>query len=574
MEMGCKMGTGRKIKILLFFLAFLLGLTACDGQDLEDTDLSILLTEEEAGEPLQTEAEAVPSPPAEKDGETMTITLHYIFQGRDNPVQQEVPRTQAVARVLVEALHRGFPFGGKNHPVVPPGTRLLDIKIIDGIVYLDFSREFRDNHWGGVETEVNTIYSIVQTLTQFPQVKAVQFLLEGQQVRTIATGAVDLTEPVQPLDRITPDIYEKFAARGKLPVVDTFTWPQAVQEEGTLALPAGEPDALAWGDLTGDGNPEVVVAQGKRVTVWASDGQDYSQAWETWLAAPGQLLLGDTTGNGRAELIACTSNDIYIFAHGEKGYQQVGWQGVPGQISSVAVGDTTGDGRDEIILLHGEGDPFGADYQAVTEIWQYRDGNYVKAFRVEELPFRSMEVADIDGNGRREIIAFAAEGLTVFAWNGKAYVEIYKNPGIGNNYTSLAVGDLTGDGRAEVILGDGLVKSVYVYTWQEGRLRKIWQGGDDMGDLLSSPPLTRDLNGDGRAELLVPAPAGGVYQILTWDGPVPSRYVIDGESSGERIAAVLPGPEGRLLYSRRQLASSPYCHLYLGRWRQLEFAEP
>lgn len=561
---------GNKIRIILFLLLLLLALTACDAQNLEEGELSILLTEEEAQEPTQGPAETLP-PPSPKEGEegteTMTITLHYIFQGQDHRVQREVPRTQAVARTLVEDLSRGFAAGGKDHPVLPPGTRLLDIKIIDGIIYLDFSREFRDNHWGGVEAEVNTIYSIVQTLTQFPQVKAVQFLLEGQQVRTIATGAVDLTEPVQPLHQITPAIYEKFSAGTKLPVVGTFSWSQLVQEEGTIALPAGEPAALVWGDLTGDGIPEVAAAQGKRVTVWAFDGQKYTQVWETWLAAPGWLLLGDTTGDGRAELIAYTSNHIYIFAHRGEGYRQVGWQGVPGQISSLTVGDTTGDGRDDIILLYGEGDPYGPDYRGVTEIWQYRDGDYVKVFRVEDLPYRRMEVADIDGNGRREVIAFAREGITVFAWNGKVYVETYKNPGIGNNYTTLAVGDLTGDGRAEVILVDGLVKSVYVYSWEEGHLRKIWQGGENIGDLLPSPPLLRDLNGDGKAELLLPALKDGVYQILAWDGPVPSRYLVE----GERLGVILPGPDGSLLYSFQQPASSPHYKLYLGRWQQLEF---
>lgn len=558
---------GKKIRIILFLLLLLLGLTACDAQSLEEGELSILLAEDKAGDPGQGAAPSLPSPASEEDEDTMAITLHYIIQGQDNPVRREVPRSQAVVRTLVEDLHQGYTAGGINYPILPPGTRLLDIKIIDGIVYLDFSREFRDNHWGGVEAEVNTIYSIVHTLTQFPQVKAVQFLLEGQQVRTIATGAVDLTEPVHPLARLGPDIYERFADRTRLPAVGTLNWSRLVREEGTLALPPGEPDALVWGDLTGDGIPEVAVAQGKRVAVWAFDGQEYREAWETWLAAPGQLLLGDTTGNGRAELIAYTSNHIYIFAHGDQGYHQVGWQGVPGQISSLTVGDTTGDGRDEIILLYGEGDPAGADYRGVTEIWQYRDGGYVKVFRVEDLPYRRMEVADIDGNGRREVIAFARQGITVFAWNGKAYVETYKNPGIGNNYTTLAVGDLTGDGRAEVILGDGLVRSIYVYTWEEGRLRKIWQGGDDLGDLLSFPPLARDLDGDGRAELLVPAVNEGIYQILTWDGPVPSRYIV----AGERVAAVLPGREGRLLYSFQQPASSPHYKLYLGRWQQLEF---
>lgn len=51
---------GNKIRIILFLLLLLLALTACDAQNLEEGELSILLTEEEAQEPTQGPAETLP----------------------------------------------------------------------------------------------------------------------------------------------------------------------------------------------------------------------------------------------------------------------------------------------------------------------------------------------------------------------------------------------------------------------------------------------------------------------------------------------------------------------------------
>ena len=88
-------------------------------------------------------------------------------------------------------------------------------------------------------------------MTQFPQVKAVQFLIEGQQVKTIATGAVDLTEPVHPLapNQITPDMYSAYKEKISLPPAGSCTWSQLVQWEGSFALPPGQYQDLAWGIL-------------------------------------------------------------------------------------------------------------------------------------------------------------------------------------------------------------------------------------------------------------------------------------------------------------------------------------
>ena len=76
---------------------------------------------------------------------------------------------------------------------IPAGTVLKEINIRpDGLCRVDFSKELVANHSGGSLGESLTVYSIVNTLTQFPSVKQVQFLVDGQYVKTIA-GHVDVS---------------------------------------------------------------------------------------------------------------------------------------------------------------------------------------------------------------------------------------------------------------------------------------------------------------------------------------------------------------------------------------------
>ena len=78
---------------------------------------------------------------------------------------------------------------------IPDGTKLLDIDIAKGLARVNLSSEFRDNHWGGSSGEILTVYSLVNTLTQFSTVENVEILVEGEKIETLA-GHMDLSAPV------------------------------------------------------------------------------------------------------------------------------------------------------------------------------------------------------------------------------------------------------------------------------------------------------------------------------------------------------------------------------------------
>lgn len=88
------------------------------------------------------------------------------------------------AELLVERLIAG-PTDAGHGVVIPDGTTLLSLEIVDGIAYVNFSKEVKTNHWGGSTGENMTIFSVVNTLTQLPEIEQVQFLLEGEKVDSI-----------------------------------------------------------------------------------------------------------------------------------------------------------------------------------------------------------------------------------------------------------------------------------------------------------------------------------------------------------------------------------------------------
>jgi len=109
------------------------------------------------------------------------------------PEKRPLPKVEGLARATVEELIKGPAPGSPNLPTIPKGTVLRDINVRpDGLCRVDFSRELIKNHSGGSLGETLTVYSIVNTLTQFPTIKQVQILVEGQLVLTIA-GHVDVS---------------------------------------------------------------------------------------------------------------------------------------------------------------------------------------------------------------------------------------------------------------------------------------------------------------------------------------------------------------------------------------------
>jgi spore germination protein GerM len=104
----------------------------------------------------------------------------------DNPAE--------FGKIIINALIDGPKEGLMR--TIPAGTILRALYVTqDGTAYVDISDAIKDNHPGGIKSELLTIYSIVNTIIlNIPGIDAVKILIEGRESMTLA-GHIDLRFP-------------------------------------------------------------------------------------------------------------------------------------------------------------------------------------------------------------------------------------------------------------------------------------------------------------------------------------------------------------------------------------------
>lgn len=128
-----------------------------------------------------------PVPTATPGGTTIVRAYFFLgsFTGSGGlaPVLREVPATRAVARAAMTQLLAGpsrdeLAARPAFYTSIPDATRLLDVSISDGVATVDLSAAYATARAGfeGGQADAQVVY----TLTQFPTVKSVRILVDGQ----------------------------------------------------------------------------------------------------------------------------------------------------------------------------------------------------------------------------------------------------------------------------------------------------------------------------------------------------------------------------------------------------------
>jgi hypothetical protein len=129
-----------------------------------------------------------------------TVTLY--FASADDVTLVGETRQVAIGRGFIEQAKQVISalIAGPEHDAVntiPQDTKILDVfyDSDSSTLFIDFSSEFVAGHPGGVTAEYHTVSAIMKTVSDnFPEVVAVQLLVEGSQVGTIA-GHIDAYNP-------------------------------------------------------------------------------------------------------------------------------------------------------------------------------------------------------------------------------------------------------------------------------------------------------------------------------------------------------------------------------------------
>lgn len=214
---------------------------------------------------------------------------------------------------------------------------------------------------------------------------------------------------------------------------------------------------LAVPDVDRDGRPDVVIASTTTVKVWLN----LSTGWVlndtvTVPASPNQLAVGDVNGDGRPDLAVSSierSEAVALMLQGADGHF-----GAVSSLSSdygggsfgVAIGDIDGDGRADLVA--GDSVGFGVFHQQV-------DGQLAPYRQLNGTNFpQPVQLADFNADGRLDVLAaYADADLAVFLQQADGTLaEPASYPGTfhgsNDNPDEMAVGDVNGDARPDVLL--------------------------------------------------------------------------------------------------------------------------
>jgi hypothetical protein len=187
----------------------------------------------------------------------------------------------------------------------------------------------------------------------------------------------------------------------------------------------------------------------------------------------------------------------------------------------VATGDLTGDGRADLIVAAGPGGgPLVKVYDGVT-------GNLVRSFFAYGVGFTggvNLAVGDVTGDGRLDIVtgADAGGGPHVEVFDGQSFNVVRSFLALNAGFTGgvrVAVGDVNRDGRSDIITGAGIGGGPHVKVFDGA------SGGVIRSFFAFSTAFTGgvfvaagDLNGDGKSDIIVTAGANGGPHVRAFDG--------------------------------------------------------
>ncbi|MBU5612116.1 GerMN domain-containing protein [Geomonas azotofigens] len=143
---------------------------------------------------------APPAAPTEQV-DTRVVTLFFSNQdgssltreGREIAVEDT---TDDMIASVVDELVVG-PLGDLA-PTLPHNAKVLGAQLKGDVAQVDFSKELVESLPEGSSAEMSAVYSVVDTVVaNFPQVKAVRFLVDGVPVKELK-GHLDLSAPIAP----------------------------------------------------------------------------------------------------------------------------------------------------------------------------------------------------------------------------------------------------------------------------------------------------------------------------------------------------------------------------------------
>jgi hypothetical protein len=301
-------------------------------------------------------------------------------------------------------------------------------------------------------------------------------------------------------------------------------------------------NSLAVGDANGDGNPDLMVVnscassndctQGT-VAVLLGNGDGTFQpavSYGSGGEAADSVVIADVNSDGKLDLMVanqcasssnCTSGTVAVLiGNGDGTFQPASGYGSGGPTAySVAVGDINGDGKTDLIVAN-QCASTGNCANTVGVLLGNGDGTFQSAlnYGAGGSQASSVAIGDVNGDGKADLVvanqcasssSCAAGSVGVLLGNGNATFQArvsYQTGGSQAN--STAVADLNGDGNPDLIVANQCAD----FNCATGSVSVLLGNGDatfhapvsyQTGGWQADSVAVGDVNGDGIPDLIV-----------------------------------------------------------------------
>lgn len=105
---------------------------------------------------------------------------------REVPGYSGLTKVSEKAEVIMKELVKGPGQASILHPTIPHGTIVRGVQVSGSTARVNLSKEFLEGFWGGSRSEELTVYSIVNSLTEMPEINKVIIFVEGEPLTTIS----------------------------------------------------------------------------------------------------------------------------------------------------------------------------------------------------------------------------------------------------------------------------------------------------------------------------------------------------------------------------------------------------
>ncbi|MBZ5535728.1 MAG: FG-GAP-like repeat-containing protein, partial [Acidobacteriia bacterium] len=234
----------------------------------------------------------------------------------------------------------------------------------------------------------------------------------------------------------------------------------------------------------------------------------------------GPLAVGDFNRDGKADLAGLGGGEVMILlGNGDGTFQTGASYAMQGFLGPIAVGDFNNDGKADLAIGHSM--PFG-----VAVLLGNGDGTFQPPvdFLTDNSPhvhpIFAVQVGDFNLDGGADLAITAARGsfggVTVLLGRGDGTFQGTASYPLGATPYALAVGDFSGDGKADLAAADFQSENVSIFlskgngTFQDPANYPVGSGPHSI--------TVGDFNGDGRLDLAVVDTGSNNVSILLGNG--------------------------------------------------------